>query len=85
MTELTDHRLNRREAAQFLTERGYPVAPTTLAKYASVGGGPIFESFGRKPIYRESNLLAWAEARSTGPRRSTSDPGHRLPPLTSAK
>jgi hypothetical protein len=68
-------RLYRKEAAQFLTSHGYRTAPATLAKLACIGGGPIFESFGRRPLYRETELLAWAQARSTGPRRSTSDPG----------
>ena len=67
--------LRRREASAFLCERGYPNAPSTLAKLASVGGGPVFQSFGRIPLYREDDLLAWAQSRSTGPRRSTSDPG----------
>jgi hypothetical protein len=73
----SDRRLSRREAAQFLADNGYPVAATTLAKYASIGGGPIFESFGRKPLYRSDDLLAWARGKSTGPRRSTSDTGAR--------
>jgi hypothetical protein len=77
MNQPDDPLRSRRAAAQFLTQCGYPVASATLAKYASVGGGPIFESFGRKALYRESNLLAWAEARTSGPRRSTSDPGSR--------
>jgi len=68
-------RLDRQEAAQFLTSHGYRTAPATLAKLACVGGGPTFESFGRRPLYREVDLLAWAQSRSTGPRRSTSDPG----------
>ena len=79
MTEPNDRRLSRREAAQFLTAHGYTTAPTTLAKYASIGGGPIFESFGRKPLYLESSLLTWAQARCSGPRLSTSDPGNRSP------
>lgn len=72
-----NRRLRRREAAKFLTDEGYPVAPGTLAKLASIGGGPEFESFGRLPLYRPDNLLAWAQSRSTGPRRSTSDPGSK--------
>ena len=68
-------RLDRKEAAQFLTAHGYRTAPATLAKLACIGGGPAFESFGRRPLYREAELLAWAQARSTGLRRSTSDPG----------
>jgi hypothetical protein len=67
--------LDRRQAAAFLTARGYRTAPATLAKLACIGGGPTFESFGRKPLYREADLLAWARAKTTGPRRSTSDPG----------
>jgi hypothetical protein len=72
-----ERRLGRKEAAQFLTDRGYRTAPATLAKLACLGGGPPFHSFGRKPLYREADLIAWAEARTTGPRRSTSDPGTR--------
>jgi hypothetical protein len=68
-------KLDRRQAAAFLTDRGYRTAPTTLAKLACIGGGPTFESFGRKPLYRETDLLAWARAKTTGPRRSTSDSG----------
>lgn len=70
-----DRRLARREAARFLTDMGFKTAPATLAKLASTGGGPIFESFGRRPLYRASDLLRWAVDRTTGPRRSTSDPG----------
>ncbi len=69
-----DRRLTRREAADFLNERGYRVAPSTLAKYATVGGGPVFESFGRRPLYKPADLMAWVATKSTGPRRSTSDP-----------
>jgi hypothetical protein len=67
---IIDHerRLDRKQAAQFLTERGYRTAHATLAKLACVGGGPTFHSFGRKPLYREADLLAWAEGRTSGPR-----------------
>jgi hypothetical protein len=70
-----ESRLDRQQAAAFLTANGYRTAPATLAKLASMGGGPVFASFGRKPLYREADLIAWAQARTTGPRRSTSDPG----------
>jgi hypothetical protein len=71
-----DHRpLRRREAAQFLTDHGFSTAPATLAKLASIGGGPMFRYWGRFPIYTPHNLLEWAHARSTEPRRSTSDQG----------
>jgi len=68
-------RLRRRQAADFLSAHGFRTAPETLAKVACIGGGPMFESFGRKPLYREADLLAWARARTTGPRQSTRDPG----------
>jgi hypothetical protein len=67
--------LGRKDAARYLTERGFKTAPATLAKLACLGGGPTFESFGRRPLYRQVDLIAWAQARTTGPRRSTSDPG----------
>ena len=72
-----ERRLGRKVAAQFLTERGYRTAPATLAKLACIGGGPPFESFGRRPLYTEADLLGWARGRTTGLRRSTSDPGTR--------
>jgi len=68
-----ERRLDRKEAAQFLTSRGYRTAPATLAKLACLGGGPAFESFGRRPLYREPDLMAWAQSRTTGPRHSTSE------------
>jgi len=75
MLNEVERRLDRKQAAQFLTDRGYRTAPATLAKLACIGGGPLFRSWGRKPLYLASDLLAWAEARTSGPRRSTSDPG----------
>ena len=71
----SERRFNRRQAADYLTDQGFPIAATTLAKYASVGGGPVFESFGRRPLYRPDDLMGWARERSTGPRRSTADQG----------
>lgn len=68
-----NRRLTRREASDFLKARGFQVEPTTLAKYASVGGGPAYESFGRRPLYTEPALLEWVASRTTGPRRTTSE------------
>jgi hypothetical protein len=75
MLNEAERRLDRKQAAQLLTDRGYRTAPATLAKLACIGGGPTFESFGRRPLYRQADLLAWARARTTGPRRSTSEAG----------
>ena len=67
--------LSRAEAAEFLTERGYKTAPSTLAKKAVVDGGPPFVSWVRKPLYNPESLLEWAQRRCTGLRRSTADRG----------
>src|SRR5690242_15406741 len=71
--------LTRGEAAEYLTDLGYKIAPASLAKRAVVGGGPPFRSWGRKPLYDPEALLEWAQARCTGPRRSTSDHGGPRP------
>jgi hypothetical protein len=44
-----------------------------LATLASRGGGPRFVKFGRKPLYDEDELLAWAEGRLSQPVSSTSE------------
>ena len=69
-------RVRRREASAYLAEvHGLQEAPTTLAKRACLGGGPVFELFGRTPYYRTESLDLWAAERLSGPRRSTSDRG----------
>lgn len=73
MHQDNERKLTRAEAAAFLTERGYRVAYATLNKYATVGGGPLFTSFGRRPLYRPVDLLAWVAEKSSAPRRSTSE------------
>ncbi len=67
--------LNRHEASDFLSNLGLRVAPATLAKYASIGGGPVMRRFGRRVVYEVQALLDWANSRLSPPRRSTSDPG----------
>lgn len=65
--------LRRKAAAEALTAAGYPVSDKTLATMAVRGGGPVYRTFGRTVLYRWSDLLAWAEARCSAPRRSTSE------------
>ena len=67
-------RLRRTEAASYVTETwGIPCSPKTLAKYAVVGGGPLYRKAGRLPLYETAALDAWAQARIGAPQRSTSD------------
>ena len=65
--------LRRDAVAAALTEAGYPVAPATLRALACRGGGPIYRRFGRAALYKWGDALAWAEARLSAPRRSTSE------------
>src|SRR3954451_15563879 len=56
---------------------GLSYAPATLAKYASIGGGPRFlHDNGRIPLYPETALDEWARSRLSPLKSSTSDPGY---------
>ena len=55
--------LRRKEAAEYLTNLGYPVSDKTLATMASRGDGPEFRHFGRKVLYEPALLVEWAESR----------------------
>lgn len=70
-----DPLLSRRAAAQFIRARGIPSEPSTLAKYATIGGGPSMRKFGRRVLYEPTALSEWIEEKLSGPRRSTSDLG----------
>lgn len=73
-----DALLRRREAAEALSSMGFPTSEKTLATKATRGGGPPFRRYGRIPLYRWGDALAWAENRLSPPLRSTSE--HDLPP-----
>lgn len=55
---------NRKEAANYLTQKGYPITAATLAKYAAnnnAGKGPPFTRFRWKMVrYSKTDLDAWA-------------------------
>lgn len=70
---LNEPMLRRKAAAKYLTERGLPIAPQTLAKYAVTGGGPVYRRFGRIPLYRAADLDSWALARLGPAQSSTSN------------
>jgi hypothetical protein len=48
-------------------------APSTLAKLAVIGGGPIFRRAGRVPLYSTYDLDKWVASKLSAPMRSTSD------------
>jgi len=67
------HFLDRRESADYLTERGLKTSWRTLQKMATVGGGPLYRVFGGRAVYVATDLDAWAEKRLSAPRYSTSE------------
>jgi hypothetical protein len=46
------------------------LSPRTLEKWRLTGEGPVFRKFGKRVLYAESDLQAWAEAQR---RTSTSN------------
>lgn len=68
-----DKLLGRAETARALTEAGFRVSPATLATKATRGGGPRYRLFGRRPLYRWGDALAWARCQLSEPVSSTSE------------
>ena len=67
------------DAAAFLQKRYGFGAVRSLAKLRVDGKGPAFRKAGRLILYAEDDLVAWANGKLTGPHRSTSDTGERIP------
>ena len=65
----------RRAAAQYLQDNYEFGTPASLAKLAVTGGGPSFRKLGRMVLYEVPELDRWAQAKMSGPMRSTSDTG----------
>ena len=65
--------LTRDQTAAALTQAGYPIKRKTLETMATRGGGPPYQLFGPRVLYRWKHSLGWAEARLTAPRRSTAE------------
>ena len=68
-----DALLTRDQTAAALTAAGFPVKAKTLATKATRGGGPPYQSFGPRVLYRWRTTLEWAQARLSAPRRNTSE------------
>jgi hypothetical protein len=67
-------RLRRSDVPNYLASKhGIDIAVSTLAKMATVGGGPAMQYSGRIPLYHIQDLDAWAEARLSKAVRSTSE------------
>nr|WP_314262453.1 hypothetical protein [uncultured Devosia sp.] len=67
-------RLRRWAAAEYLGDiHGVQIAPSTLAKLASVGGGPAITYFSKIPLYALADLDDWAFSKLHLPTSSTSE------------
>ena len=69
------HRFLRRKAASAYLHKTYGLerAPSTLAKLAVIGGGPVFRRMNRVPLYSIDDLDEWVASKLSRPMRSTSD------------
>jgi hypothetical protein len=73
-------RLRRNEASEYLKSTwGIVRRPSTLAKYASLGGGPKIQYVGKIPTYTPVELDIWAKALLSPPCSSTADRSDRDP------
>lgn len=67
--------LSRKQAAEYLAEHGLQRTASTLAKYATNGGGPKFRKFGaRQVLYEIADLDEWVSEQLSAPVVSTSQP-----------
>ncbi len=65
--------LRRNDAANYLKRKYGSGSRASLAKFATVGGGPKFRKLGRITLYTEETLDDWAEARMGPLQSSTSN------------
>lgn len=73
--EVNETPLSRKEAEIYLAKkygRVGGVTAKTLAKLATVGGGPSFRKFGRRVGYYPSDLDIWVASRMSQAMSSTS-------------
>jgi hypothetical protein len=71
MNDAQSKPLRRDDAAKFVRENfSIPCSARTLAKFASIGGGPLYRYSGRFPVYDVADLKAWATGK-VGPRVSS--------------
>ena len=75
MTDIQKVRLlSRKEASSYLQETwGIIRSPKTIAKYASLGGGPPFRKDTHRCLYEPADLDDWAQSLLTPKLKSTSD------------
>jgi hypothetical protein len=65
--------LRRCDAGAYLQKTFGFCSAKSLAKLATIGGGPVFRKAGVAAIYTKADLDAWARSKIGGPQSSTSD------------
>jgi hypothetical protein len=79
----TQKLLRRKAASEYLREtHGLERAPSTLAKLAVIGGGPVFRHAGRVPLYAPEDLDEWATSK-LGPRMHSTSVAASVKPSVS--
>lgn len=68
---MTTRFLDRREAAQYLTDKGLRFSRTTLQKLVTTGGGPRYRLFGNRAVYDPADLDSWIASKLSAPRCSS--------------
>lgn len=70
--------MRRKDAAQYLRDKFGVGSPATLAKLATLGGGPTYRKNGKIPLYLADDLDAWALAK-IGPAQTSTSQHHAKP------
>lgn len=65
--------LRRKDAGAYLKNTYGFGSEKTLAKLATIGGGPVYRKASNAALYRREDLDAWALAKIGEPQASTSD------------
>lgn len=66
--------LNRKEAAQYLTEKWFPIAPSTLNVKASRQTGPLYRLMAGQAVYTRKDLDDWARSQPRDPKGTPTTP-----------
>jgi hypothetical protein len=74
-----------KQASKFLAENGHQVSAATIETKRSRGAGPPATKVGRRVLYEESALLAWARGRHVSQMVSLASVAFQATPAASKK
>lgn len=64
MTHANDNELQYMTAVELFARWNGTISPRTLANWRCTGNGPRFVKIGGRVLYRQTDVLAWENARS---------------------